>query len=72
MVAWMDPAQRWSRVFEPAQGPQKKQVYYTDCCRLQHYFGKISKRHTLNFSRYRPSGSIKLKFGFAGLRPALN
>ena len=46
--------QRWSRVFEPAQGPQKKQDYYTDFCRLQHYFGTISKRDTLKFRRYRP------------------
>jgi hypothetical protein len=46
--------QRWSRFFEPGPGPQEKQVYYTDFCRLQNYFGKISKRDTLTFSRYCP------------------
>ena len=45
--------QRWSRVFEPGPGPQEKQVHYTDFCWLQNYFGKISKRDTLTFSRYR-------------------
>ena len=47
-------SQRCSRVFEPGQGPQEKQVCYTDFCRLQSYFGKISKRDTLISSRYRP------------------
>ena len=53
--------QRWSRLFEPAQGPQKKQAYHTNFCRLQHYFRKISKTDTLTFSRYHPIRQLIVK-----------
>ena len=47
--------QRWSRVFEPAQGSQRKQVYYTDFVGYKTIRAKLSKKDTLTFSRYRPT-----------------